>query len=299
MSIFHCQAKAISRATGRSATAAAAYRAGERIIDERTGEVHDYRRKKGVLHTQIFYPQGIHGISRSALWNMAEAAEKRKDAKVAREWEVALPAELGHGERIHLVQSFAKELVKRYGVTVDACIHAPGRKGDDRNFHAHILTSTRVLTPTGFGEKTRVLDAPRTSGQEVTAIRELWAWCCNLEFAVKGLNGEIDHRSLKAQGIDREPTRHLGVAASSMERRGVRSLRGDENRRRRDPRIERELKELVVLQKIEANIEAAKQRRELRVYRAEHEAERLKHEKEERRLVEQRERAANRRGMSR
>ncbi len=85
MPIFHCQAKAISRATGRSATAAAAYRAGERIIDDRTGEVHDYRRKKGVLHTQIFAPPGVRISSRSALWNMAEAAEKRKDAKVARE----------------------------------------------------------------------------------------------------------------------------------------------------------------------------------------------------------------------
>ncbi len=297
MSIFHCSAKSISRATGRSATAAAAYRAGERIIDDRTGEVHDYRRKKGVLRTEIFVPQGVRVPSRSALWNMAEVAEKRKDAKVAREWEIALPEELGEWERARLAYDFAKELVKRFAV--DVCIHAPGRKGDDRNFHAHILTSTRVLTPDGFGEKTRVLDSPRTSGQEVTAIRELWAWRCNLEFAVKGLDGEIDHRSLKAQGIVREPTRHLGVAASSMERRGVQSLRGDENRRRRDPRIERELKELGVLQKIEANIEAAKQRRELRVYRAEREAERLKQEKEARRLAEQRERTAKRRGMSR
>jgi hypothetical protein len=94
MSIFHCSAKSISRATGRSATAAAAYRAGERITDDRTGEVHDYRRKKGVLHAQIFVPSGVRVPSRSALWNMAEAAENRKDAKVAREWEIALPSEL-------------------------------------------------------------------------------------------------------------------------------------------------------------------------------------------------------------
>ncbi len=99
MSIFHCQAKAISRSAGRSATAAAAYRSGERIIDERTGEVHDYRKKKGVIHKQIFVPKGCRGITRTALWNLAEVAENRKDAKVAREWEVALPAELNSYER--------------------------------------------------------------------------------------------------------------------------------------------------------------------------------------------------------
>jgi ATP-dependent exoDNAse (exonuclease V) alpha subunit len=299
MSIFHCSAKAISRATGRSSTAAAAYRAGERIIDERTGEAHDYRRKKGVLRTQVYVPSGVRVLSRSALWNMAETAEKRKDAKVAREWEVALPEELGEWERARLAYDFAKEIVKRYGVAVDVCIHAPGRKGDDRNHHAHILTSTRVLTSDGFGEKTRVLDSPRTSGQEVTAIRELWAWQCNLALAVKGIDAQLDLRSLKAQGIDREPTRHLGVAASSMERRGVRSLRGGDNRRRRDPRIERELKELAVLENLERGIEASHLRHERRKDRAEWEAELLQEAKKERRLAEQWERAANRGGMSR
>jgi ATP-dependent exoDNAse (exonuclease V) alpha subunit len=299
MSIFHCSAKAISRATGRSATAAAAYRAGERIIDERTGEAHDYRRKKGILRTQIFAPQGVRIPSRSALWNMAEAAEKRKDAKVAREWEVALPEELGEWERASLAYDFAKELVKRYGVAVDVCIHAPGRRGDERNFHAHILTSTRVLTPDGFGEKTRVLDSSRTSGQEVISIRERWAWHCNLALALKGIDAQLNHRSFKAQGINREPTRHLGVVASSMERRGVRTLRGDENRRRRDPRIDRELKELAVLQKIEAKIEASHLRHERRKDRAEWDGELLQETKKERRLAEQRDRAANRGGMSR
>ena len=129
MSIFHCQAKAISRAAGRSAIAAAAYRAGERIIDERTGDVHDYRRKKGIRHTQIFVPPGVRIPSRSALWNMAETTEKRKDAKVAREWEVALPAELNSLDRWHLAQHFARAIVERYGVAVDMCVHAPGKKG--------------------------------------------------------------------------------------------------------------------------------------------------------------------------
>ena len=296
MSIFHCQAKAISRATGRSATAAAAYRAGERIIDERTGEAHDYRRKKGVLRTQIFVPPGVRIPSRSALWNMAEAAEKRKDAKVAREWEVALPEELGEWERTRLAYDFAKELVKRYGVAVDVCIHAPGKKGDDRNHHAHILTSTRVLTPSGFGEKTRVLDSPRTSGQEVTAIRERWAWQCNLALALKGIDAQLDHRSLKAQGIDREPTRHVGVAASSMERRGVPSLRGDENRRRRESHA---AKELAALQKIENGVEAARKRHAFRKQQAAENAERQRRERDSRFWMDVQERKSRNRGMSR
>ncbi|MCD8139725.1 MAG: MobA/MobL family protein [Planctomycetaceae bacterium] len=179
MSIFHCQAKAISRASGRSATAAAAYRAGERIIDERTGEIHDYRRKKGIVHSQIYVPQGVRMMSRSALWNLAEKAEKRKDAKVAREWELALPTELSPLNRMYLAQHFARVIVERYGVAVDMCIHAPGKKGDDRNHHVHVLTTTRVLRRDGFGEKTRVLDSPRTSGEEVTAVRKIWEQLCN------------------------------------------------------------------------------------------------------------------------
>ena len=257
MTIFHCQAKSISRATRRSATAAAAYRSGERIIDERTGEIHDYRKKQGVTDKQVFVPRGCRGIVRSALWNLAEKAENRKDAKVAREWEVALPAELKVHERRDVAREFALAIVKRYGVAVDMCIHAPGKQGDDRNHHVHILTTTRILTPDGLGEKTRVLDSPRTSGKEVTAVREMWAQICNFALARNGLDEHIDSRSLKAQGIDRDPTRHLGPIASAMERRGVSSLRGDENRRRRESRTEREL---AALRKVENGMEAARSR---------------------------------------
>ncbi len=293
MSIFHCSAKSISRATGRSATAAAAYRAGERIIDERTGDVHDYRRKKGIRHAQIFVPPGIRIPSRSALWNMAEATEKRKDAKIARELEVALPAELNSLDRWHLAQHFARAIVERYGVAVDMCIHAPGKKGDDRNHHAHFLTS---MTPGGFGEKTRVLDSPRTSGQEVAAVREIWARLCNRFLEQRFINERVDHRTLKAQGIDREPTRHLGVAASSMERRGVRSLRGDENRRRSENHA---AKELAALQKIENGVEAARERHAFRKQRAAENAERQRRERSARFWMDMQKRKSRNRGMSR
>lgn len=144
MAIFHCQAKAISRSAGRSATAAAAYRAGELIHDKRTGEVHDYSRKKGIEYSEIITSDGTT-ITRENLWNAAEEAEKRKDAKVAREWEIALPSELSQDQQRELARSFARELVDRYGVAADLCIHAPSKGSDARNQHAHILTTTRVF----------------------------------------------------------------------------------------------------------------------------------------------------------
>ncbi len=290
MTIFHCQAKAISRATGRSATAAAAYRSGERIIDERTGEVHDYRKKKGVIHKQIFVPKGCRGIARTALWNLAETVENRKDAKVAREWEVALPAELSAFERRDVAREFALAIVERYGVAVDMCIHTPGKKGDDRNHHVHFLTSTRVLRADGFGEKTRVLDSPKTSGKEVTAVRQLWERLCNMALARNGVREHIDHRTLKAQGIDREPTRHLGPIATAIERRNGKSFRGYEHKRGRDTGLEREL---AAWRKLENGIEEAKRRHALRKQQSAREAERLQREREAR------ERNTNRKSIQR
>lgn len=296
MTIFHCQAKSISRATGRSATAAAAYRSGERITDERTGEVHDYRKKQGVIHKQIFVPRGCRGITRTALWNLAEAAENRKDAKVAREWEVALPAELNAYERRDVAREFALAIVERYGVAVDMCIHAPGKKGDDRNHHVHFLTSTRVFRPDGFGEKTRVLDSPKTSGKEVTAVRQLWERLCNMALARNGVHEHIDHRTLRAQGIDREPTPHLWPIATAIERRGGKSFREAEHRRGRDSGLEREL---VAWRKLENGVEEAKRRHALRKHRAAREAERLQCERESRRFAETQERNMYRKGMQR
>ena len=173
MAIFHCSAKAISRASGRSSTASAAYRAGIKIEDERTGEVFDFTRKEGIVQKVILLPAGCSRMSRSELWNSAEQAEKRKDAKVAREWEIALPTELSEGARVRLAVDFGRALVSRYGVAADVCIHEPSRHGDQRNWHAHILTTTRRMEGNALKEKTRVLDSPLTSGQEVEAMRKL------------------------------------------------------------------------------------------------------------------------------
>lgn len=235
MAIYHLSVKPISRGGGRSATAAIAYRSAERVQDLSSGETFDYTRKRGVEHAEIVLPDSaakrdIHWArDRQALWNAAEASEKRKDARVAREYEVALPHELSREQRVELVRGFAGELANRYGVAVDFAIHRPHRSGDERNFHAHVLTTTRQLEPSGLGAKASIewSDTDRAkkglgpAKGEVKAIRARWEALTNERLKELGIEARIDHRSLAEQGLDREPTRHLGPAVSAMERRGI------------------------------------------------------------------------------
>lgn len=237
MAIYHLSTKPISRAQGRSATAAAAYRSGELVHDLTTDEVFDYTRKRGVEHTEIVLPSAAAKMDinwardRESLWNAAELAEKRKDARVAREYEVALPHELTAAQRVTLVRAFSSELANRYGVAVDFSIHAPHREGDDRNHHAHILTTTRQVRATGLGEKASIewSDTDRAkkglqpSKVELKAVRERWAVLTNEHLKERGIKARVDHRTLEAQGIDRVPTVHLGPAVSAMERRGIKT----------------------------------------------------------------------------
>ena len=232
MAIFHLSVKTVSRSAGRSATAAAAYRAGCKITDERTGEIHDYTRKGGVESAAVILPDNAPewARDRAQLWNAAEQAEKRKNSTVAREFEIALPAELSPEQREKLAHDFARELVKRHGCAADVAIHAPGKEGDNRNHHAHILLSTRRLEADGFGEKTRELDDQKTGKVIVTEWRERFAQLQNERLREAGHSVQVDHRSLEAQGIDREPTQHLGPAATGYERRtGERSRKGQQH----------------------------------------------------------------------
>ncbi|GAD21766.1 hypothetical protein AVS7_01526 [Acidovorax sp. MR-S7] len=221
VAIYHLSVKTISRSAGRSATAAAAYRAGVEITDERTGEIHDYTRKGGVESAELVLPAGAPewAADRAALWNAAEQAETRKNSTVAREFEIALPEELSPAERARLARDFARELVERHGCAADVCIHAPGKDGDDRNHHAHILLTTRRLGPEGLTEKTRELDDQKTGSKLVTQWRERVAALTNERLRENGIEARVDHRTLEAQGIEREPTRHLGPAATAIERR--------------------------------------------------------------------------------
>jgi len=209
MASYHLNVTPISRARGRSATACAAYRAAERIECEREGRCHDYTRKSGVLHAEIIAPEDAPDWvqDRASLWNGAEASENRKNSVVAREWRVALPAELDEAGRKELVMDFAHSLVDRFGIAADVAIHSPDREGDARNHHAHILTTTRRIGPEGFTEKTRELDDRKRGSVEIDAMRELWAEQQNIALEQVGSPERVDHRSLEAQRIEAEVER--------------------------------------------------------------------------------------------
>jgi hypothetical protein len=232
--------------------AAAAYRAGAKLEDHRTAMVFDFTRRSGVILAQIVAPLGAgdFAIDRLRLWNAAEAAEKRKDSRTAREWIIALPAELDAGERSDLARAFACELVERYGVVVDVAIHEPSKQGDERNHHAHLLCTTRLVHSVGFGEKAtlELSDTKRktlglcSGAEEIEKVRARWADLVNQALATAGQSARIDHRSLADQheaalergqlkeafALDRPAQRHVGVHATGMDRRtGVlRSERG-------------------------------------------------------------------------
>ena len=218
--ICHFEVRPVQRSAGRSVTAAIAYRDGEKIKDERTGETFDYSCKKGIEHTQNIIPANIkHNYTTSELWNAAEKSEKRINSIVGREYIVALPCELTQEERKKLAADFAASIVERYGVAANVAVHLPGQSGDERNYHAHIMTSTRVLTPEGFGEKTRILDTKQTSAAEIAAIRQTWADMSNAALTEAGSERQMDARSFRDRGLEREPEIHLGPLATAIERR--------------------------------------------------------------------------------
>ena len=238
MAIFQMGIKSVGRSSGRTATAAAAYRAGERIRDERTGALYNHSARNDVLHKEIFLPSKFDRADagmewardRAILWNTAEQAEHRKDSRVAREYQVSLPWELSTEQRAVLARTFSREIADRYDVAVDLAIHAPRPEGDPRNFHAHLLTTVREVTPEGMGPaagldmsgEARSERGLPPSRQEFKNLRARWAELANEALREANIDARIDHRSLEAQGIDRAPL-HLPRAAIAAERRGERS----------------------------------------------------------------------------
>lgn len=236
----------ISRSQGRSATAAIAYRVAERIEDRRTGLTFDYAKRGGVDHTETLAPDHAPDwvFDRSELWNRVEEAETRKNSQVAREVRVALPAELTHAQRVELVRDFVQEQFVDRGMIADIALHAPGRDGDDRNHHAHILLTTREIGPEGFTTKNRDWNKVEL----LEGWREAWARDANLALERAGIEERIDHRTLEAQrdealelaaearergdeaeelretvravSLDREPLPQLSAGAWQMKERG-------------------------------------------------------------------------------
>ena len=253
MAVYFLNLKTFGRAGGSSAVSAAAYRAGERIRDERTGRTYDHSDRLDVMHKEILLPSRFAGDDmawardRGHLWNAAESAESRKNARVAREYLVVLPAELSAPQRLELARGFSQELTDRYGFALDLAIHAPRDfpGSDPRNFHAHLLATTREASTQGLGAKTTLELGDRARGQlglkpavyELLHVRERWATVANEALQAAHIAARVDHRSLAAQGIDREPL-HIPHVAWEMERRGYRSVVAERIRQEHQARVQ-------------------------------------------------------------
>ena len=268
MTMVHIATKAISRKAGQSAVASAAYRAGDVLDDAKYGKTHDYSKKSGVMSSDIVLPFSLKAlgvsVDRETLWNTAEAAETRSDSRVAREWLINLPYELDEYDRHQLAINFAQKLCDDMDVIADVCIHRPVMKlpfdpnvppsskylregeenPDPRNFHAHILVTTRaptigpnktlafdpkLKTPFEWSNKKRKAHDLPSSMQEIKRIREMWVDTANKVLAEYHLP-LMDARSYKDQGLDQQPTIKMGVEATAMERRGITTEKGNTNR---------------------------------------------------------------------
>ena len=253
MAIVHIATKAISRKAGQSAVASAAYRAGVILKDERYDKSHDYSKKSGVMSADIILPSALKAkgltVSREELWNKAEEVEGRSDSRVAREWLINLPHELDEAKRKALAHEFTQALADKYNIIADCAIHSPSKKevargADPRNYHAHILVTTREAQLDADGQlffdkqlkisfewsnKKRDAEGLQSSIQEIKDIRQLWVDMANKALVELGL-AKLDARSFKDQGLDRLPTIKMGVDATNMERKGINTEQGNKNR---------------------------------------------------------------------
>lgn len=225
MAIFYLKTIPVSRSKSQSATAGSAYRAGEKITDQRTGKVHDYTNKSGVIDTMMF---NNFNLSREELWNMSELSNTRKNSRVAREFQVALPHELGSDNHKKIISRYAEMLVHRYGVAVDVAIHSPGRDGDHRNIHAHIYCTTQVMNNGQLKEKSLLERSDSDlkklgemiGKRQVKFCRAYWQRCVNSEFIKLGMTERIDHRSNEDRKLSRIPQIHVGPRGTVLARRG-------------------------------------------------------------------------------
>lgn len=263
MAQYSLSSDKVQRGSGQSAVAHVAYIAGQCLTDQRTGQEADYTRRDGVEYAapEIVLPASEREtqsaqIERQALWNMAEAAEKRKDANPARKVRVALPCELGPVERRLLTEEYAQWLAGRFGVAVDYAVHRPDKEGDQRNFHAHLVMTTRQIENGRLGEKStlewdgkRLKEAELPSAKaQLVEMREAWETIHNrrvkelypevepvsakslraqsaeaLELAAEhrqeGREEQAREAELKAIELDRTPQQHVGWKATDVARR--------------------------------------------------------------------------------
>ena len=227
MAIFHARMQVIGRSTGRSAVAAAAYRAAEVLHDERQGRAHDFTSKAGVVHSEIMLPTGApeRWQDRATLWNEVEGAEKRHDAQLAREMEFSIPRELSQPEAIRLVRDFLAEQFVSRGMVADVNVHWATAKDGEAQPHAHVMLTMRRVQGDGFGPKAREWN----SRALYEGVRERWAALANVQLAEQGHDVRIDHRSYAEQGIALEPQHKIGPAGARRAERGEEAERAAEH----------------------------------------------------------------------
>ncbi|WP_010161200.1 Ti-type conjugative transfer relaxase TraA [Sphingomonas sp. PAMC 26617] len=223
MAIYHFSAKMISRASGSSVLASAAYRSASRLHDRRLDRHHDFSNKTGVVHSEVMLPEGApeHLSDRERLWNEVEAIEKRIDAQLAREIEFAIPRELTKEQGIELARAFVRDEFVSRGMIADLNVHWDMGADGLAKPHAHVMLTTRQVGEEGFSQKNR--DWNRTDLLE--KWRERWAEHVNTRLAELDIDARVDHRSLEAQGIDLEPQNKVGPAAARMAEQGLESER--------------------------------------------------------------------------
>ena len=252
---FHFSVNIISRGKGKSAVASVAYISGEKIKNEWDGVTHDYTRKQGVISKEIFLPDHApkEYKDRKTLWNSVELFEKNSNAQLARNFIISLPKELSIEENKKMIEEYIQTNFVKEGMIVDLAIHDESREGN-QNIHAHIMTIVRPINEDGtWGQKSKkeyILDEkgekilnkngkPKTRKVELTTWndkvnvekwRENFSDLCNKYLERAGAEKRVDHRSFKRQGIKQIPTIHLGASASAMERKGIRTEKGDINR---------------------------------------------------------------------
>ncbi len=248
MAIFHLSIRPISRAKGHGAVAQIAYDTRCKLTDDRTGQKHDWsKHKQDVIAWQIIGPKMTPG----ELAARAEQAERRWDARVGRAMDVALPHELNPKAQWDLLRGFGLQLRDEYGAALCVSLHHPNTKGDQRNAHGHIFMTSRVVDEDGDFSKTKIrsLDDRKLGPVEVERIREMWEVRCNRALRRAGLSENVTRLSLKAKGIDRPATQHLGPKAVAMTRNGCRPRKAETNREilsasRRIAEIESQLQQL-------------------------------------------------------
>lgn len=237
-------ATTIRRSSGRSAVGAsayrsgsvvacAAYRAGEKVKDDRQGKTHDYTKKQHVLFSEIITPEGAPAWmkDREQLWNAVETGEKRKDAQLAREFVLTLPRNLDHEQHKEVVRSFIQENLTSRGLVADYSIHEPDASDGEKNPHAHVMFTLRGVEGDGFGKKqTGYKGDGLDSKYRLNEFRQSYETILNKVSEQADSEIRFDLRNLKEKGIDREPQKKMGPIVKNLEAKGYETEWGKEVR---------------------------------------------------------------------